>query len=89
MPSNPKAIAFLQTANAAEDEISRRARLRMTRKDLHAYCNDPLVPGGGLHPSKRRKLWGVKYGAHSAAYAKDRHRSAAFLVGWYRQYGLI
>ena len=94
MPQNPKAIAYLQDARAAEDELRKRARVALNRAEVHRNCFDRLAFGiqrarliaKGLHPHPTRIR---KHARAVTAYEVDRFRSACWLLGHYRLYGLV
>lgn len=89
MPQNPKSIAYLMEANACEDELRGRERIRIMRRELKSNNHDPLVDyrkfSDEFHPSRRRKVWGIRINAYSTGCL----RSAMYILGWYRLYNLI
>ena len=87
-PDGHKAMEYLIEKNACHDELSRRARLRMYRKDVHQFLNDPLSisANGRLYLLRWRKSQ-ANFGY--TGYQIDRFRSACWMIGSFRRFGII
>lgn len=90
MPMNPKAIEYLQLASEAERQLNRRERLAMWRKTLRDHGFDYLTVnetcGNDVHTHIRRR--NVR-DHNRTGYVVDRIRSATWMLGGYRRFGLI
>lgn len=89
MPTNPKCFRYLQSMRAAENELTRRARITLARKDLNGHLFDPL--GRTQNPTTRKRYRARKQisARNRNPYDIDRYRTACFQIGWYRKYDLI
>ena len=91
MPNNERAIEYLLLASEAERQLTRRGRLSQWRRTLRENGFDPLAVANGYLDTYRARHWSRKNisDRNKTPYTKDRIRSALWILGSYRRFGLV